>query len=50
LAEALVESLEHLRADTIGFRTATVRHLLGREPGTLAGWCERNAREFRLVD
>ena len=50
LAEALVESLEHLRADTVGLRTQSVRHLLGRAPGTLAGWCERNASEFHLVD
>jgi uncharacterized protein YbjT (DUF2867 family) len=50
LAAALIESLEHLRADTIGFRTATVQHLLGRDPGTLADWCARNASEFRLSD
>ena len=50
LAEALIESLEHLRADTVGLRTESVRRLLGREPGTLADWCARNAREFRLVD
>jgi uncharacterized protein YbjT (DUF2867 family) len=48
LADALIESLEHLRADTIGFRTATVRHLLGRDPGTLADWCARNAFKFRF--
>jgi uncharacterized protein YbjT (DUF2867 family) len=50
LADALIESLEHLRADTIGFRTATVRHILGRDPGKLADWCARNASEFRLSD
>jgi uncharacterized protein YbjT (DUF2867 family) len=50
LADTLIESLEHLRADTIGFRTATVRHLLGRDPGTLADWCARNSSEFRLSD
>jgi uncharacterized protein YbjT (DUF2867 family) len=50
LADALIESLEHLRADTVGFRTATVRQLLGRDPGTLADWCARNASEFRLGD
>jgi uncharacterized protein YbjT (DUF2867 family) len=34
-------------ADTAGFRTETVRRLLGREPRTFADWCARNASAFR---
>lgn len=44
LAEAIVEGFTILRADTTGFRTDTVRRLLGREPGTFAAWCARNAQ------
>ncbi len=47
LADALVEGFALMRADTTGFRTGTVRRLLGREPGTFAAWCARNARRFQ---
>jgi uncharacterized protein YbjT (DUF2867 family) len=47
LAEALVEGLTLMRADTTGFRTGTVSRLLGRPPGTFAEWCARNADAFR---
>jgi uncharacterized protein YbjT (DUF2867 family) len=46
LAAAIVEGFTLMRADTTGFRTGTVRELLGREPGTFAAWCARNARRF----
>lgn len=46
LAEAIVEGFAQLRADTVGFRTDTVRTLLGREPATFADWCRRNAHRF----
>jgi hypothetical protein len=36
-----------MRAGTAGFRTDTVRRLLGREPGTFANWCVRNAAAFQ---
>ncbi|WP_407779737.1 NAD(P)H-binding protein [Actinophytocola sp.] len=47
LAEAVVEGLRIMRADTAGFRTDTVRRLLGRAPRTFADWCTRNAHRFR---
>jgi uncharacterized protein YbjT (DUF2867 family) len=47
LADALIEGLALMRADTTGVRSDTVRRLLGREPGTFADWCARNARAFR---
>jgi len=47
LAEALVEGLTLMRQDTVGVRSDTVRHLLGREPETFANWCARNAQAFR---
>jgi uncharacterized protein YbjT (DUF2867 family) len=46
LAEAIVEGFTQMRADTVGFRTDTVRKLLGREPATFADWCRRNAHLF----
>ncbi|MGH3212185.1 MAG: hypothetical protein ACRDNO_30925 [Trebonia sp.] len=47
LADAILEGYALLRADTTGLRTDTVRRLLGREPGTFADWCKRNADAFR---
>jgi hypothetical protein len=35
-----------MRADTAGFRTDTVRRLLGRRPRTFADWCARHAAAF----
>jgi uncharacterized protein YbjT (DUF2867 family) len=46
LADALIEGLTLIRADTVGLRTDTVRQLLGRAPGTFADWCARNAGAF----
>ncbi len=46
LADALVEGLRIMRADTVGLRTDTVRQLLGRRPRTFADWCARNADVF----
>jgi uncharacterized protein YbjT (DUF2867 family) len=46
LAAALVEGFALMRADTSGFRTDTVRRLLGRAPRTFADWCARNAHRF----
>jgi uncharacterized protein YbjT (DUF2867 family) len=46
LADALIEGLTLMRADTVGVRTDTVRRLLGREPGTFADWCARNTYAF----
>ena len=50
LADAILEGFALLRADTTGLRTDTVRRLLGREPGTFADWCKRNADAFRPAD
>lgn len=47
LASALVEGFTLMRADTTGFRTDTVRQLLGRAPRTFADWCARNSARFR---
>jgi uncharacterized protein YbjT (DUF2867 family) len=47
LAEAILEGFRIMRADTVGFRTDTVQHLLGRRPNRFADWCTRNARAFR---
>jgi uncharacterized protein YbjT (DUF2867 family) len=47
LADALVEGLTLMRADTTGFRTDTVRRLLGRAPATFTAWCTRNAHRFQ---
>jgi uncharacterized protein YbjT (DUF2867 family) len=47
LADALIEGLTLMRADTAGFRTDTVQRLLGRRPRTFADWCARNASAFQ---
>jgi uncharacterized protein YbjT (DUF2867 family) len=47
LADAVIEGLTLMRADTVGVRSDTVRRLLGREPRTFADWCARNADAFR---
>ncbi|WP_433733440.1 NAD(P)H-binding protein [Nocardia sp. CA-129566] len=47
LAAAIIEGFELMRADTVGFRTDTVRHLLGRTPRTFEEWCTRNINAFR---
>jgi hypothetical protein len=47
LADAILEGFALLRAGTAGFRTDTVRRLLGRAPRTFADWCARNADVFR---
>ena len=46
LAEAIIEGLTLMRADTVGVRSDVVRRLVGREPRTFADWCVRNAHEF----
>ncbi|HEY2697238.1 MAG TPA: NAD(P)H-binding protein [Pseudonocardiaceae bacterium] len=46
LADAIIEGLRIMRADTVGLRTDTVRQLLGRRPRTFADWCARNASAF----
>ena len=46
LADALIEGLTLMRADTVGVRSDTVRRLLGRAPRTFADWCARNAAAF----
>jgi uncharacterized protein YbjT (DUF2867 family) len=46
LADALIEGLALMRADTVGLRSDAVRRLLGREPRTFADWCARNAPAF----
>jgi hypothetical protein len=46
LADALIEGLTLMRADTVGLRTDTVRQLLGRGPRTFADWCARNVCAF----
>jgi uncharacterized protein YbjT (DUF2867 family) len=48
LADALIEGLALMRADTAGFRTDTVQRLLGRSPRTFPDWCARNAGTFRM--
>ncbi|MFJ2828024.1 NAD(P)H-binding protein [Streptomyces sp. NPDC087263] len=50
LADALIEGLNVMRADTVGFRTDTVERLLGRRPRTFADWCARNADSFRRTE
>jgi uncharacterized protein YbjT (DUF2867 family) len=49
LADALIEGLTLMRADTTGFRTGTVQQLLGRDPGSFADWCARNASAFQTT-
>ena len=46
LADALIEGLTLMRADTVGLRSDAVRRLLGREPRTFEDWCARNAHAF----
>ncbi|BCJ47239.1 hypothetical protein GCM10010168_71720 [Actinoplanes ianthinogenes] len=46
LAAALIEGFALMRADTIGFRTDTVRRIPGRAPRTFTEWCTRNAHRF----
>ncbi|MEV0402504.1 NAD(P)H-binding protein [Actinoallomurus sp. NPDC050550] len=46
LADAIIEGFTLMRADTTGFRTDTVRRLLGRAPGIFADWCARNTAAF----
>jgi len=46
LADAIIEGLALMRADTVGVRSDTVQRLLGREPRTFADWCMRNADAF----
>jgi uncharacterized protein YbjT (DUF2867 family) len=46
LADALIEGLNLMRADTTGVRSDTVQRILGREPRTFADWCARNAHAF----
>ncbi|WP_433760551.1 NAD(P)H-binding protein [Nocardia sp. CA-135398] len=46
LEAAIIEGFELMRADTVGFRTDTVRELLGRSPRTFAEWCARNIDAF----
>ena len=46
LADALIEGLTLMRADTTGFRTDTVKQLLGRSPRMFTDWCARNASAF----
>jgi len=47
LADALIEGLTLMHADTVGFQTDTVERLLGRPPRTFADWCARHAGAFR---
>jgi uncharacterized protein YbjT (DUF2867 family) len=46
LIDAVAEVFVRMRADTTGFRTDTVRRLLGRRPRTFADWCARHAAAF----
>lgn len=50
LAAALTEGLALMRADTTGYRTDTVRRLLGRRPHTFADWCARHVDAFRKAE
>jgi hypothetical protein len=47
LAEAFLEAITLMRADTTGLRTDTVQRLLGRKPATFTDWCARNAGLFQ---
>jgi uncharacterized protein YbjT (DUF2867 family) len=47
LAEALIEGLRLMRADTVGLRTDVVRRLLHQRPRNFADWCVRNADAFK---
>ncbi|MGI5240662.1 NAD(P)H-binding protein [Dactylosporangium sp. CA-139066] len=46
LADALIEGLNLMRADTTGVCSDAVQRLLGREPRTFADWCAHNAHAF----
>jgi uncharacterized protein YbjT (DUF2867 family) len=46
LARAVIETVELVRADTVGFRTDTTARLLGRPPRTFRDWCVRNRDVF----
>jgi uncharacterized protein YbjT (DUF2867 family) len=46
LADALIEGLSLMRADTVGVLSDTVERLLGRRPRTFEDWCARNAHVF----
>jgi uncharacterized protein YbjT (DUF2867 family) len=50
LADALIEGLTLMRADTVGVRSDTVPRLLGHPPRTFADWCIRNAQAFSEPD
>jgi uncharacterized protein YbjT (DUF2867 family) len=50
LAEALIEGLALMRADTAGVLSDTVRRVLGRPPRTFADWCATNAGAFSGLD
>jgi uncharacterized protein YbjT (DUF2867 family) len=47
LVDALVATIELMRADTNGYRTDTVKDLTGNNPTTFTDWCERNAAAFK---
>jgi uncharacterized protein YbjT (DUF2867 family) len=47
LAEALIEGLRLMRADTVGLRTDVVRRLLHRRTRKFADWCASNAAAFK---
>ncbi|WP_067830142.1 SDR family oxidoreductase [Nocardia inohanensis] len=46
LAAAILEWFTLMRADTTGFRTDTVTHLLGRTPRTFEHWCQAHHAAF----
>jgi uncharacterized protein YbjT (DUF2867 family) len=46
LAAALIEGFALMRADTAGFRTDTIRRMLGRPARSFTDWCTRNAHRF----
>jgi len=47
LADAVIEGFELMRTDTIGFRTDTVKRMLGRKPRTFEDWCTRHVAAFQ---
>jgi uncharacterized protein YbjT (DUF2867 family) len=47
LADAFLEAITLMRADTTGLRTDTIRRLLSRKPRTFTDWCACNAGIFR---
>jgi uncharacterized protein YbjT (DUF2867 family) len=49
LAEAIVEGLRLMRADTEGLVSPDVERILGRAPHSFAAWCRRHADMFREV-